>query len=232
MHDKERRAWLRLARTENVGPVTFRKINALTGKEVWKWEINAQYNAVNGGMMATPALGFGDVSDLVFVTMARTASEKQGDLVALDKKTGQVVWQRTMGAFSWSSPLLIQGSDGHVYGIQGDSSGLLHLFDPNTGKDFVTSKALKNLRVDGGAAQNDLLMQLQADLLGVEIVRPQMLESTALGAGLLAGLGVGLWRSVGEVAAVYKIDRRFSPSLPAATVSAMKQRWAEAVSRC
>ena len=91
---------------------------------------------------------------------------------------------------------------------------------------------LTSLRVDGGAAQNDLLMQLQADLLGVEIIRPQMLESTALGAGLLAGLGVGLWRSVGEVAAVYKIDRRFSPSLPAATVSAMKQRWAEAVSRC
>ena len=91
---------------------------------------------------------------------------------------------------------------------------------------------LSSLRVDGGAAQNNLLMQLQADLLGVEIVRPQLLESTALGAALLAGLGVGLWRSSGEVAAVYKIDRRFTPSMPAAEVAAMKARWAEAVSRC
>ena len=66
----------------------------------------------------------------------------------------------------------------------------------------------------------------------MDIPSPLASLSTALGAGLLAGLGVGLWRSVGEVAAVYKIDRRFSPSLPAATVSAMKQRWAEAVSRC
>jgi len=91
---------------------------------------------------------------------------------------------------------------------------------------------LSSLRVDGGAAQNNLLMQLQADLLGVEIVRPKMLESTALGAALLAGLGVGIWGSVSEVAAVYKIDHRFTPSMPAAEVAAMKQRWAEAISRC
>ncbi len=152
------------------GPVTFRKINALTGKEVWKWEINAQYNAVNGGMMATPALGFGDVSDLVFVTMARTASEKQGDLVALDKKTGQVVWQRTMGAFSWSSPLLIQGSDGHVYGIQGDSSGLLHLFDPNTGKDFSTLQLEKNIEASPAVYNNMLVVGTYAKkLYGIRI---------------------------------------------------------------
>ncbi|MFT3971237.1 MAG: PQQ-binding-like beta-propeller repeat protein [Micropruina sp.] len=152
------------------GPVTFRKINALTGKEVWKWEINAQYNAVNGGMMATPALGFGEVSDLVFVTMARTASDKQGDLVALDKKTGQVVWQRTMGAFSWSSPLLIQGSDGHVYGIQGDSSGLLHLFDPNTGKDFSTLQLEKNIEASPAVYNNMLVVGTYAKkLYGIRI---------------------------------------------------------------
>ncbi len=152
------------------GPVTFRKINALTGKEVWKWEINAQYNVVNGGMMATPALGFGEVSDLVFVTMARTASDKQGDLVALDKKTGQVVWQRTMGAFSWSSPLLIQGSDGHVYGIQGDSSGLLHLFDPNTGKDFSTLQLEKNIEASPAVYNNMLVVGTYAKkLYGIRI---------------------------------------------------------------
>lgn len=90
---------------------------------------------------------------------------------------------------------------------------------------------LNRLRVDGGAAQNDLLMQLQADLLGVEIVRPKMLESTALGAALLAGLGVGVWRSPSEVAGTQAIDRTFSPQLAPAQVKEMKARWAEAVQR-
>ncbi len=152
------------------GPVTFRKIDALSGKEVWKWEITAQYDVVNGGLMATPALGFGEVSDLIFVTMARTASAKQGDLVALDKKTGKVVWQRTMGAFSWSSPVLIRGSDGHVYGIQGDSSGLLHLFDPNTGEDYATLQLEKNIEATPAVYGNMLVVGTYAKkLYGIRI---------------------------------------------------------------
>ncbi len=90
---------------------------------------------------------------------------------------------------------------------------------------------LGSLRVDGGAAQNDLLMQLQADLLGVALQRPQMLESTALGAVLLAGLGVGVWRSLGEVTQARRVDRVFRPQLGSAEVAAMKARWAEAVGR-
>ena len=90
---------------------------------------------------------------------------------------------------------------------------------------------LGSLRVDGGAAQNDLLMQLQADLLGVPLQRPQMLESTALGAVLLAGLGVGVWRSLAEVTQARRVDRAFRPQLGAAEVAAMKERWAEAVKR-
>ena len=90
---------------------------------------------------------------------------------------------------------------------------------------------LGSLRVDGGAAQNDLLMQLQADLLGVALQRPQMLESTALGAVLLAGLGVGVWRSLGEVTQARRVDRVFRPQLGSADVAAMKARWAEAVGR-
>src|SRR5262249_32874882 len=87
-------------------------------------------------------------------------------------------------------------------------------------------RRLGSVRVDGGAAQNDLLMQLQADLLGVPLQRPAMLESTALGAAQLAGLGVGLWRSLAEVSGAHKIDRTFTPQLAASEVSAMKARWA------
>jgi len=90
---------------------------------------------------------------------------------------------------------------------------------------------LASLRVDGGAAQNGLLMQLQADLLGVEIVRPKMLETTALGAALLAGLGVGLWRSDEEVCRSWEEDRRFRPQLEPARVKDMKTLWHEAVKR-
>ena len=59
--------------------------------------------------------------------------------------------------------------------------------------------ALKELRVDGGATRNDLLMQFQADILGVPVVRPKMLESTAQGAAFLAGLAVGFWRDAAEI---------------------------------
>lgn len=90
---------------------------------------------------------------------------------------------------------------------------------------------LAALRVDGGAAQNDLLMQLQADFLGVELIRPKMLETTALGAALLAGLGIGLWRSEGEMLSAWEEDRRFHPTLAADKVQAKKERWADAVKR-
>src|SRR6185295_16453906 len=67
---------------------------------------------------------------------------------------------------------------------------------------------LSELRVDGGAAANDFLMQFQADLLGVPVLRPQVLETTALGAAYLAGLTVNLWKSREEIAAHWKLERR------------------------
>ncbi len=67
------------------------------------------------------------------------------------------------------------------------------------------------LKVDGGAAQNDLLMQLQADLLDKPVSRPQTVETTALGAAMLAGLAVGFWRDQEEVAASWREEKRFTP---------------------
>ncbi len=74
--------------------------------------------------------------------------------------------------------------------------------------------ALKELRVDGGAARNDLLMQFQADILGVPVVRPQVTETTALGAAYLAGLAVGFWSSQQEIAAQWRQERCFEPHMP------------------
>ncbi len=88
---------------------------------------------------------------------------------------------------------------------------------------------LKELRVDGGATANDLLMQMQADLAGVPVVRPKVTETTALGAAYLAGLAVGFWKSTAEIASQWQAEARFSPAMkPAARNLAMKS-WRVAV---
>ena len=90
---------------------------------------------------------------------------------------------------------------------------------------------LEELRVDGGAAVNDTLMQFQADLLGVPVVRPAVTETTALGAAYLAGLAVNFWPSRDDIAQQWRIDRRFEPRLPRAEANALRARWREAVAR-
>ncbi len=90
---------------------------------------------------------------------------------------------------------------------------------------------LTELRVDGGACRNDLLMQTQADLLGTTLVRPTMIETTALGAAFLAGLATGVWRSTNDIRHAWKEDRRFEPLRSAGEVRALKDAWAAAVSR-
>lgn len=88
---------------------------------------------------------------------------------------------------------------------------------------------LELLRVDGGAAANDLLMQLQADLLGIPLDRPTMLETTALGAISLAGLGVGLWPDTSALQAAWKRDRQFTPAGDPAQMDALRKAWQAAL---
>jgi glycerol kinase len=90
---------------------------------------------------------------------------------------------------------------------------------------------LGELRVDGGAAANDFLMQFQADLLGVPVERPSLVETTAVGAAQLAGLAVGFWKSPSELAATRKKDRRFRPRMTADRRDALYRGWQDAVSR-
>jgi glycerol kinase len=90
---------------------------------------------------------------------------------------------------------------------------------------------LRELRVDGGATANNLLMQFQADLLGVPVVRPKVLETTALGAGYLAGLAVGYWQDASDVAANWQVDRVFEPAMSRDHAGALRQSWNKAVGR-
>lgn len=90
---------------------------------------------------------------------------------------------------------------------------------------------LRELRVDGGAAANNLLMQIQADVLGVPVVRPRSVETTALGAAYLAGLGAGFWGTQDELAMHWSIDRRFEPSWSEAERDSRYARWLDTVDR-
>ena len=90
---------------------------------------------------------------------------------------------------------------------------------------------ITELRVDGGAANNDLLMQMQADLLGLPVLRPKETETTALGAAYLAGLTAGIWQSTAEVASLWREDRRFEPSIGADERAARLVQWRRAVER-
>ena len=87
------------------------------------------------------------------------------------------------------------------------------------------------LRVDGGAARNDLLMQIQADLLGVPVVRPRITETTALGAAYLAGLGVGFWDDPETLDRQWQVDRRFEPAVSRDQAQAMRSGWIRALER-
>ncbi|WP_395748013.1 glycerol kinase GlpK [Prosthecobacter sp.] len=90
---------------------------------------------------------------------------------------------------------------------------------------------LKELRVDGGACVNNLLMQMQCDLLGVPVVRPKVNETTALGAACLAGLAVGYWKNLADIAKHWQVDRKFKPAMKAATRSKITQGWNRALVR-
>jgi glycerol kinase len=93
------------------------------------------------------------------------------------------------------------------------------------------ARPLIELRVDGGATANNLLMQFQADVLGVPVVRPRITETTALGAAYLAGLGVGFWSSPDELARTWQVERRFEPGMSRDEATDRLRRWSRAVER-
>jgi glycerol kinase len=89
--------------------------------------------------------------------------------------------------------------------------------------------SIAEIRVDGGAVKNNLLMQFQADLMGVPVIRPKNTELTAFGAAFLAGLAVGFWKNKEEIASYWKEDRRFLPAMPLQQVSSLRSKWEKAI---
>ena len=92
-------------------------------------------------------------------------------------------------------------------------------------------KKLKKMKVDGGAAANNLLMQIQADYLGVTCIRPSVVETTSAGAAYMAGLGVGIWKNFDELRKIWRVDREFLPKLKEKQRKERLKLWQEAVGR-
>ena len=120
-------------------------------------------------------------------------------------------------------------SKGHIAraaleGIAYQSAELLHAMEADSGIK------LQELRVDGGASMNRLLMQFQSDMLGVDVVRAMIPETTALGAAYLAGLATGVWSDQAEIAKQWAVDERFEPHMEAGQVVQRMERWERAVS--
>ena len=113
--------------------------------------------------------------------------------------------------------------------MQADMQAMLSA--PTMPQNTNATPVLKELRVDGGAAMNNLLLQFQADLLGIPVIRPKITETTALGAAYLAGLAVGVYQNQDECAAQWQEERRFLPSIKRAQAQQLMQDWERAVQR-
>jgi glycerol kinase len=172
--------------------------------------------------------------------LIRTAAESEEVAASVPDSAGVyfVPALAGLGAPYWDA-----GARGVITGITG-STGRAHLVraalesiayqtrDLVAAMEADAGEALRELRVDGGAAVNNTLMQFQADILGKPIVRPVDVETTALGAAYLAGLATRFWSGVAEVESFWRAERRFEPRMTEETRERLYHGWKEAIVRC
>lgn len=127
-------------RRKTASPAFAKKIDGKTGKVIWEYScVVCQYDAnVNGGALSSPIIGKNDISDLVIFNFSKTTSLRAGKMVALNKSNGNVVWEKDLKFYSWSSPVACYTKEGKSYIVFGDSNGQLHLIDGKTGETLYT----------------------------------------------------------------------------------------------
>lgn len=140
------------------GKSTVRKINAITGEQIWSRSYEC-FNSgkINGGVLSAPTVGTGDIEGLVIFNITRTGTEWGGKLVALDKKTGEEVWTKTLRYYGWSSPTVFQSDNGKSYMIFCDSQGNMNLMDPSNGDVLDTVSVERNVEASP-AIYNDMIV--------------------------------------------------------------------------
>jgi glycerol kinase len=218
----------------NTGTKPIRSHNRLLSTVAWK--SGSLYYALEGSVFMGGAIvqwlrdGLGMISHSDEIEALAASVPDTGDLYLVPAFTG-------LGAPQWDAAArgmllgLTRGSTrAHIAraaleAIAFQTADLVAAMEADAGHP------LTELRVDGGGARNDLLLQFQADLLGVPVLRPQNTESTAFGTAALAGLGAGLWASEAEVAALCRLERRFEPRMDRSLAAERRARWSQAVER-
>jgi glycerol kinase len=220
---------------ENIGSQPVASRNGLLTTVAWQVGGRTSYALEGSSFIAGAAVqwlrdGLGLVHTAAEIeTLARQVPDS-GGVVFVPALTG-------LGAPHWNS-----GARGLISGITRGTTAAhlaratlegiaLQIVDLCRAMADDKGEPLAVLKVDGGAARNDLLMQLQADLLDKPVSRPQTVETTALGAAMLAGLAVGFWRDQDEVAASWREEHCFTPQADAAWREELLERWAGAVQR-
>lgn len=158
----------------NNGLSTIRKINGITGEVEWRKIFEASSivgaNPINGGLLATPISGKGEISNLIIFTIAKVGNLDKGLIVAMDKRTGQEIWMKEMDHYSWSSPVDIYTSNGKAYLVQGDSMGNLHLIDGANGETVDQINLGANIEATPVIYENMIVVATRGGYIyGIEI---------------------------------------------------------------
>jgi len=220
---------------QNVGPEPVASSRGLLSTVAWQVGTEVAYALEGSSFVAGAAVqwlrdGLGIIRRSADIEPLARSVKDSGGVVFVPALAG-------LGAPHWRPEArgLVRGIDrgttrGHLAraaleGIAAQTFELAEAMRAEAGKPFPAFK------VDGGASANDLLMQMQADLLDVPVVRPRMVETTALGAAFLAGLAVGVWKDREEIRRSWKVSKRFEPRMKATEREAFLSRWREAVQR-
>lgn len=124
---------------KQTAPSVVKKINGLTGEILWEYSCNCLYDSnVNGGLLSSPIIGKNDISDIVIFNFSKVTSLYNGKMVALNKSTGEAIWEKDLEKYSWSSPVAIYSTSGKSYIIFGNSIGQVMIIDPLTGETVYT----------------------------------------------------------------------------------------------
>lgn len=219
----------------NTGPDPIVSMNGLLTTIAWGVESAPTYALEGSVFIAGAAVqwlrdGLGIISSSRDIEPLAASVQSSEGVVFVPALVG-------LGAPYWDS-----GARGTIIGLTRGSTGAhiaratldaiaCQVTDVVTAMQKDSSQPLTAMRIDGGAAANDLLAQIQADLIGIPVVRPQQLETTAMGAAFLAGLAAGVWVDQDAIAATWREEARFEPVISAAERSARLDRWHQAVER-
>lgn len=220
---------------KNTGSKPFLSKNSLVTTIAWQLNGKVTY-ALEGSIFIGGAVvqwlrdGLGIISSSAEIESLAAMVPDNGDVYFVPSFTG-------MGAPYWD-----QYARGVMIGISRGTNrshiaraaleGIAYqTMDVMNAMEIDTNMQITELRVDGGASANNLLMQFQSDILGIPVIRPEVVETTALGAAYLAGLSTSFWNSIDELKNQWKLNRKFSPMLSAEEVNGLKTKWADAVER-